>query len=85
MKSLLRITYFAIIYGVLTWQAPAAEEKSSAPYFQIVGTKDDSANEQLPLKSAAAKVVIDGTIAHVKLTQKYANAGKSPIEAVYVF
>ena len=85
MKSLLRITYFAIVYGVLSWLAPAAEEKSSAPYFQIVGSKDDSANEQLPLKSAAANVVIDGTIAHVKLTQKYANTGKSPIEAVYVF
>ena len=85
MKSLLRITYFAIIYGVLTWLAPAAEEKSSAPYFQIVGTQDDSSNEQLPLKSATARVVIDGTIAHVKLTQKYANTGKSPIDAVYVF
>jgi len=85
MKALLRLTYFAVIYGVLTWLAPAAEEKSSAPYFQIIGSRDDSANEQLPLKSTDAKVVIDGTIAHVVLTQNYANAGKSPIEAVYVF
>ncbi len=85
MKALLRLTYFAVIYGVLTWFAPAAEEKSSSPYFQIIGTTDDSINEQLPLKSAAAKVVIDGTIAHVVLTQNYANAGKAPIEALYVF
>ena len=85
MKALLRLTYFAVIYGALTWLAPAAEEKSSAPYFQIVGTRDDSSNEQLPLKSADAKVEIDGTIAHVRLTQRYANAGKAPIEAIYVF
>ncbi len=85
MKALLRLTYFAAVYGALSWLAPAAEEKSSAPYFQIVGTRDDSSNEQLPLKSADAKVVIDGTIAHVRLTQRYANAGHAPIEAVYVF
>lgn len=85
MKSLFRITYFAVLYGALTWLAPAAEDKSSAPYFQIVGTRDDASNEQLPLKSADAKVVIDGTIAHVTLTQRYANVGKSPIEAIYVF
>ncbi len=85
MKALFRLTYFAIIYGVLTLLAPAAEEKSSAPYFQIIGIRDDLSNEQLPLKSADAKVVIDGTIAHVVLTQSYANAGKAPIEAIYVF
>lgn len=85
MKSLLRLTYFAVLFGILTWFAPAAVEKSSAPYFQIIGTGDHSPHEQLPLKSADAKVVIDGTIARVVLTQRYANAGRAPIEAIYVF
>jgi Ca-activated chloride channel family protein len=85
MKSLLRLAYFAVIFGTLTWLAPAAVDQSSAPYFQIIGTGDNSPHEQLPLKSAAAKVAIDGTIARVHLTQRYANAGRAPIEAIYVF
>ncbi|MEO7100527.1 MAG: VIT domain-containing protein [Luteolibacter sp.] len=85
MKTFFRITYLAIIYSALTWLAPAAENQSSAPYFQIVGAGENSSDEQLPLKSAEAKVVIDGTIAHVKLIQKYANVGRAPIEAIYVF
>lgn len=85
MKPIFRITYFAILYAMLVWFAPAAEESPSAPYFQIIGNSDKAAHEQLPLKSAAAKVVIDGTIAHVRLTQRYANSGSAPIEATYVF
>lgn len=85
MKTLLRLAYFALVYGFLSAAAPAAGESPSAPYFQIVGNSDERPNEQLPLKSSAAKVSIDGTIARVRLTQRYANSGSVPIEAIYVF
>ncbi len=84
MKTLPRIIYLAIVYGLLVALARSAESASS-PYFQIIGNHDDSSNGQLPLKSSAAEVVIDGTIARVRLTQRYANAGSVPIEAIYVF
>lgn len=83
MKALIRLTYLAVIFGLLLLAA-RADEKSS-PYFLIVGNRDDSPSEKLPLKSSAAKVVIDGTIARVRLTQRYANSGSEPIEAIYVF
>lgn len=82
MNTLLRLAYFAILYGLLTIASPA---ESGAPYFQIVGNHDDTSDEKLPLKSSAAKVTIDGTIARVRLTQRYGNNGSVPIEAVYVF
>lgn len=82
MKTLLRIAYFAILYGLLSITSPA---ESAAPYFQILGNRDESSHEQLPLKSSAAKIRIEGTIARVRLTQRYGNNGSIPIEAVYVF
>ena len=82
MKTLLRLAYFAILYGLLAVTSPA---ESSAPYFQILGNRDESSNERLPLKSSAAKVTIEGTIARVRLSQRYGNNGSVPIEAVYVF
>ncbi len=85
MNALLRITSFALIIGLLTWLAPASQETSSAPYFQIISSHDESAGDPLPLKSAKAEVVINGTIARVLLTQRYANAGAAPIDASYVF
>ncbi len=83
MKALSRFIYLAVIYGLLLTLA-RADEKSS-PYFQVVGNRDASAHEQLPLKSSVARVTIDGTIARVQLTQRYANSGSVPIEAIYVF
>lgn len=85
MKTFLRFVYFVLVYGFLSAASPAAGESPSAPYFQIVGNSDELANEQLPLKSSVAKVSIDGTIARVRLTQRYANSGSVPIEAIYVF
>lgn len=85
MKVLLRLTYFAIVYGVLLSPSNADGEDLSAPYFRIVGKGDERSDESLPLKSSAAKVSIDGTIARVHLTQRYGNTGSTPIEAVYVF
>ena len=83
MQTLLRLTYLAVIYGLLLTLARAAER--SSPYFQVVGNRDSVADEALPLKSSSAKVSIDGTIARVHLTQRYANSGRVPMEAIYVF
>jgi Ca-activated chloride channel homolog len=82
MKSLLRLAYFAILYGLLTLASPAA---TGAPYFHIVGNHGETSDEQFPLKSSAAKVGINGTIARCRFTQRYGNAGSTPIEAIYVF
>jgi hypothetical protein len=73
MKSLLRITYFAILYGLLSVSSRAATP--GAPYFHIAGNRDETSDERMALKSSAAKVEIDGTIARVRLTQRYGNAG----------
>lgn len=85
MKVLPRIAYLAIVYGVLFSASKAAGEDLSAPYFRIVGKGEQRSDEALPLKSSAAKVSIEGTIARVHLTQRYGNTGGTPIEAVYVF
>ena len=79
---MLKLAYFAILYGLLSTLSPAT---TGAPYFHIAGNHDDTSNEQLPLKSSAAQVIIDGTIARVRLSQRYGNNGSVPIEAVYVF
>ncbi len=82
MKAMHRILYLTVIYGLLVTLARA---DGSSPYFQIIGNRDDGADEQLPLKSSEVKVAIDGTIARVHLIQRYANSGSVPIEARYVF
>lgn len=84
MKTLHRLAYLAIVYGLLL--AAARADEKSAPYFQVIGKNtDEASSETLPLKSSSAKVTIDGTIAKVHLTQRYANSGSVPIGAVYVF
>lgn len=85
MKVLLRLAYFAVIYGLLFSASNADGEGLSAPYFQILGKGDERSSASLPLKSSAAKVSIEGAIARVHLTQRYANAGNMPINAIYVF
>jgi len=58
-------------------------DKTLSPYFFV---KSDNPNlDQLPLKSTSTNVNIAGVIADVNVVQEYANEGKSPIEAIYVF
>jgi len=58
-------------------------DKTLSPYFFV---KSDNPNlYQLPLKSTSAEVNIAGVIANVSVVQEYANEGKNPIEAIYVF
>lgn len=58
-------------------------DKTLSPYFFV---KSDNPNlDQLPLKATSAEVNIAGVIADVSVVQEYANEGKNPIEAIYVF
>ena len=68
-------------------KAVAQEEeyptKTLSPYFVVLS--DNPEVDQLPLKSTAADVKIVGTIADVRITQKYVNTGKNTLEAIYTF
>ena len=69
---------------LLTVPAFASEQdRVGAPYFHV--NSDDPNTDRLPLKSTKADVEIAGTIAHVRVTQTYANEGSKPLEAIYVF
>jgi Ca-activated chloride channel homolog len=74
------------IFNCWAWAAFAQSEtsdKTLSPYFWVKSDKSDT--DQLPLKHTAAEVNIAGVIADVKVTQVYANEGKNPLEAIYVF
>ena len=58
-------------------------DKTLSPYFFVKTTNPGL--DQLPLKATSAKVNIAGVIADVTVVQEYANEGKNPIEAIYVF
>lgn len=58
-------------------------DKTLSPYFFV--KSDDPTLDQLPLKATSAQVNIAGVIADVAVTQEYANEGKRPIEAIYIF
>jgi Ca-activated chloride channel homolog len=58
-------------------------DRTLAPYLVVAG--GDASTERLPLKQTSAEVSIAGVIARVKVNQLFANEGKKPIEAVYVF
>lgn len=58
-------------------------DRALSPYFFV--KSDDSAADSLPLKATSAEVSIAGVIADVRVTQLYANTGKRPLEAVYIF
>lgn len=58
-------------------------DKTLSPYFFVKSNYPRL--DQLPLKSTSAEINIAGVIAEVSVVQEYANEGKTPIEAIYVF
>lgn len=60
-----------------------AEDKTLAPYFFIQGA--DMTVDRFPLKDTTVTANVNGTIAETYVTQTYANEGKNPINAKYVF
>ncbi|MGA1868351.1 MAG: VIT domain-containing protein [bacterium] len=74
---------FFIAYSALSDETIEDIDKTLSPYFFV--KSDDSAIDQLPLKSTSAKVNIAGVIADVVVSQVYKNEGEYPLEAIYVF
>lgn len=62
---------------------PGEPTQVESPYLFVEG--GDPGVDLIPLQETRADVKIAGTIAHVRVTQVYKNAGRRPIEAVYVF
>jgi len=58
-------------------------DKTLSPYFFV--KSDNPGIDQLPLKATSADINIAGVIADVTVVQDYANEGKNPIEAIYIF
>ncbi len=54
-----------------------------APYFLVEGT--DPSTDPFPLKGTEVTANVNGTIAEIHVTQRYANEGENPINAKYVF
>lgn len=65
-------------------QPESGPDKTLSPYFFVPNTGGFQA-DPLPLKATSASVNIAGVIADVQVSQVYVNAGKVPIEAIYVF
>jgi Ca-activated chloride channel homolog len=86
MKTLRVILLFftsLFVSTVIFGQISTENDKTLSPYFYILS--DEEGAELLPLKSTSAQVNISGVIADVTVSQVYRNAGKKPIEAIYVF
>ncbi len=64
-------------------QSEQDEDVTLAPYFLVEGA--DPSLEQFPLKGTEVTANVNGTIAEIHVTQKYANEGEQPINAKYVF
>jgi len=76
-------TTSTLIPDNLLFHEDGKADKTLSPYFFI--RSGDPSLDQLPLKSTSADVNIAGVIADVSVTQEYANEGKMPVEAVYIF
>lgn len=59
------------------------EDKTGAPYFYV--ETDDVSVDSFPLKKTSVAADINGMIADIHVRQSYANEGKTPINACYVF
>lgn len=64
-------------------QEEAEEQEIRSPYF-YVETADPEV-DRLPLKDTSVKVGLNGVIADIYVVQTYANEGKNPISADYIF
>jgi Ca-activated chloride channel family protein len=67
----------------LNGHAQTANDTTLSPYFFI--ENGDPSVDQFPLKETNVVVNINGVIADVVITQKYANNGSRPINARYIF
>lgn len=64
-------------------EADEDEDVTLAPYFFVEGA--DPSTDRLPLKATDVETTVNGMIAETYVTQTYANEGRHPINARYVF
>jgi Ca-activated chloride channel family protein len=62
---------------------PPDVEKTESPYFFVSGGFEGE--DAFPLKSTKVSATVSGVIANVVVTQTYENAGRTPLDARYVF
>jgi len=77
------VSFLGVLMPLVAQAEVEREIKTLSPYFFV-----ESGNEGLecfPLKATSVTATINGVIADVKVTQEYANLGKQPINARYVF
>jgi Ca-activated chloride channel homolog len=77
------VSIFFLNTAIIKGQSEKKNDKTLSPYFFVKSENPDI--DQLPLESTNAVVNISGNIADVKVTQQYKNAGKSKLEAIYIF
>lgn len=63
--------------------ADEGSSKTLSPYFFVENGDEDA--ERFPLKGTSVKAIINGVIADVNITQRYANMGSRPINGRYIF
>lgn len=80
-KNRLLATTLAV-FALPTLAIAQTETEPCSPYFEVHG---EHLTDTFPLKESHAEVAITGTIAHVTLTQSYANLGEVPLDATYLF
>lgn len=86
MKRLLLTFLFLPFFSFAVFadeDGTTADTKRLSPYFWVQNAAPGT--ESLPLKSTRVEATVAGVIADVRVTQVYANTGKTAIEAIYVF
>lgn len=73
---------FILTFAIATTAQPTDPDRSLSPYFVVKG---DPNVDRLPLKDTSVEMNVAGVIADVRVVQTYANEGKNPINATYVF
>ena len=76
---LMGVIFIPASYGL----AESEDENTLSPYFFIENGNPEV--DQFPLKQTEVAVSINGVIADVVITQKYANQGARPLNARYIF
>lgn len=77
------MVFFTILLTGAVSFAQKGDDRTLSPYFFVEG--GDRSIDSFPLKKTDVRVVVNGVIADVVVTQKYVNEGKQPINARYVF
>lgn len=82
--SALLLLFMVPAYPVHAEEEEAVQEdKTGAPFFYV--ETDDVSVDSFPLKKTSVVADINGMIADIHVRQSYANEGKTPINACYVF